>query len=150
MVLEDADPAMPHPTKLLGMDLVVWRDKAGKWRLASITATMRLPWEFIEAGEHKCSTAKAQSFAVASSVRLQRRSVLLLATVFCTSVQEAFKDFQSAVTGAHQSFSPHAACRCFEDRCPHRLAALSEGRIDHSGCRRGLGVLGSSQAPSVG
>lgn len=102
--------------------------------------------------EHKCSTAQAQSCAVANSVRLHRRNVLLLATVFCTSIlgQEAFKDFQGAVTGAHQSFSPHAARRCFEDRCPHRLAALSEGRIDHSGCRRGLGVLGSSQAPSVG
>lgn len=60
---------------------------------------MRLPWEFIEAGEHKCSTAQAQSCAVANSVRLQWRSVLLLATVFCTYIlaQEAFKDFQGAV-----------------------------------------------------
>ena len=52
MVVEDADPKAPHATQLLGMDLVLWRDKAGAWR-------------------------------------------------------------------------------CFEDRCPHRLAALSEGRIDH-------------------
>ena len=32
MVVEDMDPEVPHATQLLGMDLVLWRDKAGTWR----------------------------------------------------------------------------------------------------------------------
>ena len=32
MVLEDADPKIPHATQLLGKDLVIWRDKEGQWR----------------------------------------------------------------------------------------------------------------------
>ena len=32
MVLEDADPEVPHATQLLGKDLVIWRDKQGQWR----------------------------------------------------------------------------------------------------------------------
>lgn len=31
-VLEHLDPAKPTPAQLLGMDLVLWRDKTGTWR----------------------------------------------------------------------------------------------------------------------
>lgn len=32
MVVEDADPEIPHASQLLGMDVVLWRDKTGAWR----------------------------------------------------------------------------------------------------------------------
>lgn len=113
---QDLDPSLPQHAKVLGLDLAIWWDsKASTWRCVC------------EARSHVCTPLAPGSHTPNHSV--------LPCNAPPTATPSAVPYFTclfNPTTLHHPTPRPTTTTlyRAFQDRCPHRLAPLSEGIVD--------------------